>query len=113
MCSIGVFPPIFHKFHRKKIYVIRFFKEFRWRYIVIDDKLPFTFGEMLYSRCTNRNELWVPIIEKAYAKLFGCYQALEIGNIDDAIADMTGYVCEKRIMHDKLNDFILEKEAFW
>ena len=107
MCSIGVFPPIFHKFHRKKIYVIRFFKEFRWRYIVIDDKLPFTFGEMLYSRCTNRNELWVPIIEKAYAKLFGCYQALETGNIDDAIADMTGYVCEKRIMHDKLNDFIL------
>jgi len=113
MCSKGVYPPIFHKFRRKKIYVMRFFKEFKWRYVVIDDNLPHTYEELLYARCTSEKELWVPLIEKAYAKLFGCYEALETGNIDDAIVDMTGYVCERFQLHDKHDDFSHEKESFW
>lgn len=28
MCSMGVYPPIFHKFRYKKIYILRFFKDF-------------------------------------------------------------------------------------
>jgi len=60
----------------------------------------------------------VPLIEKAYAKLFGCYQALISGFIDDGLADMTGYVCEKKTLHekcpnDKVGIFSEEKEKFW
>ncbi len=36
-CSIGVYPPLFHKFRHWGIYVLRFFKDFKWRYVVIDD----------------------------------------------------------------------------
>lgn len=36
----GVYAPIFHKFRTENIYVLRFFKEFAWRYVIIDDRLP-------------------------------------------------------------------------
>jgi hypothetical protein len=42
--SQGVFPPIFHEFRKRKIYVLRFFKEFKWRYVIIDDRLPCYIG---------------------------------------------------------------------
>lgn len=63
---------------------------------------------MIFAHCNDPNELWVPLIEKAYAKLFGCYEALNSGLIDDALVDMTGLVAEKIKLkgvkgnHDKL-----------
>jgi calpain, invertebrate len=38
--SMGVFPPLFHKYATRGIYVMRFFKEFKWRYVIIDDRIP-------------------------------------------------------------------------
>ena len=37
-------------------------------------------------------ETWVPLIEKAYAKLHGNYSYLQGGHECDAITDMTGFV---------------------
>ena len=95
-CCIGVFPPIFHKFRTQGIYVLRFFKNYRWRYVIIDDKLPISDGyKNVFVSCNDPEELWAPLIEKAYAKLFGCYETLRSGNIDEGLADMSGFVCEK------------------
>lgn len=54
---------------------MRFFKEFSWRYVIIDDRLPCgkSNGEPVFGRCKELHELWVPLIEKAYAKIHGCY----------------------------------------
>lgn len=38
--SSGVYPPLFHIYATKGIYVFRFFKEFKWRYVIIDDRIP-------------------------------------------------------------------------
>ena len=38
--SIGVYPPLFHKYRQKHLYVLRFFKAQQWRYVIIDDRLP-------------------------------------------------------------------------
>lgn len=38
--SKGVYPSIFHMYRKKGIYVLRFYKEFGWRYVIIDDRLP-------------------------------------------------------------------------
>ena len=75
LLSMGVFPPIFHCFRNQRIFCLRFFKEFKWRYVIIDDRIPVYKGNgsYVFGRCTDVEELWVPLIEKAYAKLFGCY----------------------------------------
>jgi len=73
--SKGVYPPIFHKYRNQGIYVLRFFKNFKWRYVFIDDRIPVYKGSSspVFGSCFKPEELWVPLIEKAYAKLFGCY----------------------------------------
>jgi hypothetical protein len=73
--SKGVYPPIFHIFRLKGIFVMRFFKDFGWRYVLIDSRIPVSRSnnEPVFARCELIEELWVPLIEKAYAKLFGCY----------------------------------------
>ena len=38
--SKGVYPPIFHRFRLRGIYVLRFFKNFQWVYVIVDDRLP-------------------------------------------------------------------------
>lgn len=102
LCSIGVYPPLFHKFRKKGIFVFRFFKDFNWRYVLVDELLPYDLenGKLWFAHCLKSDEIWVPMIEKAYAKLFGCYEALRSGSVDEAIFDMTGLVCEKITLHD-------------
>ena len=55
----------------------------------------------VFGKCKNENEIWVPLIEKAYAKLHTCYEALISGFIDDGLSELTGFVAEKVILHDK------------
>lgn len=72
--SMGVYPPVFHFLKKYKIFVFRFFKNFKWRYVMVDDRICCKKnGEIIYGRCRNPLEWWVPLIEKAYAKLHGCY----------------------------------------
>ena len=38
--SKGVFPPIFHKYRAKGLYVLRIFKNFNWIYVIVDERIP-------------------------------------------------------------------------
>lgn len=38
--SKGTFPPIFHKYRAKGLYVLRIFKNFNWIYVIVDERLP-------------------------------------------------------------------------
>lgn len=40
MMSRGTYPPLFHFLSKYGIYVMKFFKNYRWRYVIIDDRLP-------------------------------------------------------------------------
>jgi Calpain family cysteine protease len=68
--------------------------------VLIDDRLPCQNSKPVFGTCKNENETWVPLIEKAYAKLHTCYEALISGFIDDALSELTGFVAEKVILHD-------------
>jgi len=70
--------------------------------VIIDDRIPCfsATNKPVFGRCAELQELWVPLIEKAYAKLHGCYETLVSGFIDDALTDMSGLVAEKIQMHD-------------
>ena len=61
--------------------VFRFFKNGCWQFVVVDTMIPYSPStkEPLYARCVDPQEFWVPLIEKAYAKLHGCYEILNGG----------------------------------
>jgi len=80
--------------------------------VLIDERLPIsknpdpkTGKKMpIYGRCKDEHELWVGLIEKAYAKLHGCYENLTSGYIDEGIQELTGMQPEKIKLqgeHDK------------
>lgn len=54
---------------------------FRNVYVVIDDRFCTYNGKLMFGECRSNREWWVPIIEKAYAKLHTCYEALTSGDI--------------------------------
>ena len=56
-------------------YGIWLFIDGLWQCIVIDDRFPLKNNKPIYSK-NNGNELWVMLLEKAYAKVFGSYYAI-------------------------------------
>jgi Calpain family cysteine protease/Calpain large subunit, domain III len=81
------------------VYACRFIKDGKPVTVTVDDRIPCKrSGRGLipaFSRSSDPNELWVPLIEKAYAKLHGCYEALAGGFVDEALVDMTGGVASR------------------
>ncbi|EHK19859.1 uncharacterized protein TRIVIDRAFT_123651, partial [Trichoderma virens Gv29-8] len=45
-----------------------------------------------FAKCSSKNETWLPLLEKAYAKVHGDYQSLNGGWYSNAIEDLTGGV---------------------
>lgn len=77
--------------------VFQFFKNGEWKQVLVDTRIPYNRETKLplYARCKNNLEVWLPLIEKAYAKLHGCYEALNGGSLVEALVDLTGGVSEK------------------
>jgi len=74
-----------------------------WKQIIIDDYLPFISNESApaFGKCKNINELWVSLLEKAYAKYFGAYWKIEGGVTGNVIRDLTGATLDF-LVNDKL-----------
>ncbi len=50
---------------------------------------------LYFARSMEEGETWVPLIEKAFAKLHGDYAALSGGEAREAVEDLTGGMCNE------------------
>ena len=72
------------------VYDVRLCKNGEWRYIRVDDYFPCKFGGSTIFAKAQGAELWVMLLEKAFAKACGHYEALKAGWAYEALMDLTG-----------------------
>ncbi|XP_044001581.1 calpain-A-like [Aphidius gifuensis] len=99
--------------------LIRFWQAGEWVDIVIDDRI-YTTGwwfrkSPLYTTLKSSSEFWVPLIEKAYAKLnYRSYNSLEGGFALQAMQDLSGCIPEfyfVEMKHETLFEIIYDAKS--
>lgn len=74
--------------YNKGIVTFKFCKDGIVLYVHIDTRIPCkALGSPIFCSCTKSSEVLCSLIEKAYAKLHGCYESLTHGLIEDCILD--------------------------
>ena len=101
---------------RHGAYQIRLFYAGEWNTVMIDDLLPCRLiprgfvgsgkSQLVFARA-ERDQLWVPLIEKAFAKLHGSYEAIEAGTCDEALTCLTGFPCDRISLGDGEEESLL------
>jgi calpain-15 len=95
------------------IYKLRLCKNGEWVTVTVDDFIPcYPDGEPIFAKC-HGNELWVMLLEKAYAKLHGNYYLLKGGFVHEALLDLTGCPCVSYDIEDEYVQHFVENGQFW
>jgi len=76
------------------VFRFRFFRFGEWVEVCVDDRMPTRHGRLIYLRAKDPNEFWSPLLEKAYAKMYGSYFSLIGGLSIEAAVDFTGGIPE-------------------
>lgn len=74
-------------------YRVRLYRDGRLISVIVDDQMPCTNRRLLIYSCAKRKQLFVPIIEKAMARMYGCYESLVSGQTCEGLSALTGYPC--------------------
>eukprot|EP00606_Chrysophyceae_sp_TOSAG23-5_P000931 GSChrysophyteH2.ASY1.ANO1.1417.1 assembled CDS len=92
------------------IYTLKFYKAGQWRYVHIDDRIACRqSGRVNFARNQDPNETFAMLLEKGYAKLHGCYEALVHGMLERTIMDLTpGAHCsvQRNELNQDLDDIV-------
>jgi len=85
------------KLSKDGVYLVRLCLGGSWQGILVDDRLPCIGGGKYFSQIaycvTLRLQLWASLIEKAFAKACGSYEALVGGEASEALSMFTGWPC--------------------
>ena len=76
-------------------YAVRLYANGEPQDVVVDDSFPYDetpeVDTYAFARQTADREIWVQVLEKAYAKVYGSYEAIEGGKPYQAFYTLTGF----------------------
>ena len=78
-----------HEKNEQKHYSVKMMYRGKWQTIDLDEYFPYCNNEPAFSRSVDQ-ELWVMLLEKAWAKLYGSYRYIQAGFPEEALHDLTG-----------------------
>uniref|UniRef100_A0A0N4ZRZ8 Calpain catalytic domain-containing protein n=1 Tax=Parastrongyloides trichosuri TaxID=131310 RepID=A0A0N4ZRZ8_PARTI len=85
------------------IYVLSLCIDGMWQNIIIDDFFPcFKGSNRQIFAVGRRNQLWVPLIEKAFAKAYGSYAMLSAGMSAEGFSALTGAPTQHITLKDEM-----------
>ena len=94
------------------LYAVRLCKDGVWQSVVLDDFIPCG-GELktpCFSQCLG-GEIWVMVLEKAWAKLNGSYENTELTSLPQCLSDLTGAPTRSLSCGENIwEDLVLSKE---
>jgi calpain-15 len=93
------------------IYLVRICYNGLWKTIIVDDCFPCTNQKKLVFSQARRRQLYVPLIEKACAKLFGSYASLTSGSMLESLQLLTGAPCD--YINLQPSNRILDTDIIW
>eukprot|EP00466_Bigelowiella_natans_P011466 jgi/Bigna1/78372/fgenesh1_pg.54_\ len=95
------------------IYKVRFCSNGKWKEVIVDDLIPcLPGGGPVFSR-NNGKEVWVLIVEKAYAKLYRSYTALKGGHEFQALEDLTGFPAMRIRLQNPNTQMVIREAKLW
>ncbi|KAL7670814.1 hypothetical protein ACOME3_005737 [Neoechinorhynchus agilis] len=109
------------EYNPKGIYHVRLCDRGMWKVITVDDRLPVNKYDSFIFTFAKRRQLFASLIEKAFAKLHGNYNALKSGRCDEGLQALTGEPTEviflRQTSHGTENGTKhsgrLDREAIW
>jgi calpain-15 len=89
------------------LYAIKLNIDGEWKVVCVDDYIPIKWGKPVFSKSQNQ-DLWVILLEKAWAKVCGSYQSIESGVAKEVLKLLSGAPTE--FFLTKEEDFITKLE---
>lgn len=87
------------------VYGIRLMLNGEWVHTIIDDYMPVDrYGRILYAKGHDRDEVWCPLLEKAFCKLHTCYEMCDGGTAAEATTTCCGGCSGKFVISKKNRD---------